>query len=50
MGLYQRDETLVWWMSYSVNGKQVRETTGTSNKKEAERILAAAITTGKVPN
>jgi integrase len=36
-------------MSYSVAGKQVRETTGTADKEEAKRILAARVTGGKVP-
>jgi len=31
--------TLIWWMSYVVNGKQHCESTGTSNKRLAQRIL-----------
>lgn len=38
MGLYKRGKT--WWMSLSHQGKQIRKTTGTENKKLAEAILA----------
>lgn len=37
MGLYRRGK--VWWMSYVNAGKQHCETTGTSNKRLAQRIL-----------
>jgi hypothetical protein len=33
----------IWWMRYFVNGRRVRESTGTRSRKEAERILAARI-------
>jgi hypothetical protein len=33
----------IWWMQYFVNGRRVRESTGTRSRKEAERILAARI-------
>jgi hypothetical protein len=38
MALYKRGDT--WWVDTYVNGKRLRETTGTSDKREAERILA----------
>jgi len=47
MGLYRRTKrrkdgttrkSRVWWMSYVVNGKQHCESTGTTNKRLAERI------------
>jgi integrase len=37
MGLYKRD--LVWWMSFSHNGKQLRRSTETEDKKLAIRIF-----------
>src|ERR1700676_372189 len=30
----------IWWMSFSAYGKQVRESTGTQNKRLAQKILA----------
>lgn len=38
--LYQRKGTDNWWLGYRVNGKQVLESTGTSDKEKAEKILA----------
>ncbi len=40
MGLYRRPDSPIWWMSFSANGKQHRQSTGTANKKLAEKILA----------
>lgn len=37
MGLYKRDA--VWWMSFSHQGKQVRRSTETEDKKLAQRIF-----------
>jgi integrase len=37
MGLYKRD--LVWWMSFTHNGKQLRRSTETEDKKLAIRIF-----------
>jgi len=37
MGLYKRD--LVWWMSFSHNGEQIRRSTETEDKKLAIRIF-----------
>jgi integrase len=36
MGLYRRGKT--WWMSYVVNGRQKRESTGTKKRQSAELI------------
>jgi hypothetical protein len=59
MGLYRRtkkrkDGTArkcrVWWMCYVVNGRQHCESTGTTNKRLAEKILnkrLAEITEGR---
>jgi len=35
--LYQRGR--IWWVKYYVNGRPVRESTGTEKEKEAERFL-----------
>ena len=44
MGVYQRFEGKkkgkIWWISYQIGGRQRRESTGTANKKTAEKILA----------
>jgi predicted nucleic acid-binding protein len=37
MGLYRRGVT--WWMNYTVNGHQQCESTGTTNKRLAQKIL-----------
>lgn len=42
MGLYRRGKT--WWMSYVVHGCQERETTGTENKRLAEKIYGKTLT------
>ena len=39
MGLVKRNN--VWWMSLTYQGKQVRRSTGTSNKRLAENILSS---------
>lgn len=53
MGLYRRTKkrkdgtarkSRVWWMAYVVNGKQHCESTGTTNKRLAERILNKRLT------
>jgi hypothetical protein len=41
MALYQRGR--VWWADYYVNGKRVQESTGTRNKREAEKRYALRI-------
>jgi len=39
--LYQRGKT--WWMKYYVAGRPVRESTGTTRKKQAGDILATKV-------
>lgn len=39
MGLYRRHESKVWWMSYMKDGRQHRESSGSTNKKVAEKLL-----------
>ena len=41
MGLYRRHESKVWWMSYMKDGQQCRESSGSTNKKLAEKLLAS---------
>ncbi|MBS0177693.1 MAG: site-specific integrase [Nitrospira sp.] len=38
MGLFKRNK--VWWMSITHNGRQIRKTTGSTDKRLAEAILA----------
>lgn len=38
MGLYRRKDSSVWWMSFSFQGKQYQKSTGTEDKKIAQRI------------
>ena len=51
MGLYRRttDGTDIWWCSYSLNGKRVRESTKTTSKREAERFLAERLVLKAAP-
>jgi integrase len=44
MGLYKNDGSRIWWISYTVHGRQVRESTKTSNKRVAEKVLAKKVT------
>jgi hypothetical protein len=37
--VYQRPDSSVWWIKYSRNGKDFRESTHTDNKRKAERLL-----------
>ena len=45
MGLFQRHDSRhkkrVWWISYVRGGKQHRESTGSTNKRVAEKIMAS---------
>ena len=38
MALYQRGR--VWYADFYANGKRVQESTGTTNRREAEKFLA----------
>ena len=38
MPLYKQKNSKVWWMSYCFRGRQMRKSTGTTNKKLAEEI------------
>lgn len=42
MGLYRRGKN--WWMCYVVNGRQERKTTGTGNRRLAEKIYGKTLT------
>jgi len=45
MALYRQNGSTVWWMNYSFRGRQVRKSTGTTNKKVAESIYFKVKTT-----
>jgi integrase len=50
MGLYRREDSDIWWMSFTVNNIRHRRTTETSDRKLAEKIYAKVqtqITEGK---
>ena len=38
MGLFRRGQSRVWWMSFVCDGKQIRRSTETDDKKLAQRI------------
>lgn len=38
MGLYRRKDSSVWWMSFSFQSRQYQKSTGTEDKKLAQRI------------
>jgi integrase len=44
MGLYKREGSQFYWMTFRVNSRKVYESTKTTNKKLAERIFAKRIT------
>ncbi|MBI5886165.1 MAG: site-specific integrase [Deltaproteobacteria bacterium] len=43
MGLYRRKDSPFYWMSFRANGHRVYESTGTDNKRMAERIHAQKV-------
>ena len=38
MSLYKRQDSEVWFVSVTIKGKRIRKSTGTADKKEAQRI------------
>ena len=38
MGLYRRKNSSLWWMGFTVDGKSYKRSTGTSDKKTAQKI------------
>ncbi|MCR4287117.1 MAG: site-specific integrase [Deltaproteobacteria bacterium] len=44
MGLYKRKDSHMWWMSFRIDGRRILESTGTTNKKLAEKIHAKKLT------
>jgi integrase len=38
MGLYRRPNSAVWWMTFTYEGKTIRQSTKTRHKKQAEQI------------
>jgi len=43
MAIYQRKQAGFWYASFFVDGKRVQESTGTRNKREAEKFLALRV-------
>lgn len=48
--VYKRPESSKYWISYYIDGKQIREPAKTENRKEAERFLAERIASAKPPD
>jgi hypothetical protein len=46
VAIYQRKETGVWYADYYADGKRVQESTGTRNKREAEKFMALRVLRG----
>src|SRR4030065_816963 len=44
MGLYKRNGSQFYWMSFRVNGRRIFESAETTNKKMAEKIYAKRLT------
>jgi integrase len=44
MGIYKRKDSQFWWMSFIVNSKPYRESTGTKDKRLAEAIHGKVLT------
>lgn len=44
MSLYRRDDSRTWWISINSCGRRIRQSTGTENKKLAEKIYAKIVT------
>jgi len=44
VSLYRRKDSNIWWMSIKTGSKRIRESTGTENKRLAEKIHAKVIT------
>ena len=43
MALYRRKEAGIWYADFYADGERVQESTGTANKREAEKFLALRI-------
>lgn len=39
--LYRRSGSKYWWIAYCIGGRQHCESTGTTNRRVAERVLAS---------
>ena len=39
MAVYRRKGSKLWWISYSIGGRQYRESSGTTNKRLAQELL-----------
>jgi hypothetical protein len=43
MRLYQRGSRGIYYADYSADGKRIQESTGTANRREAEKFLALRV-------
>ena len=43
MAIYQRKEAGVWYADFYANGKREQVSTGTKNKREAEKFVALRV-------
>src|SRR5580692_8659498 len=43
MAIYQRRKAGIWYADFFANGKRVQQSTGTRNKREAEKFLALRV-------
>jgi integrase len=48
--LYKQPKSPYWWVSYYVDGHQVRESTKTDNKKKAQKYLSEKVAANKIPD
>jgi hypothetical protein len=43
MALYRRKNAGVWYADYVANGERIQESTGTANRREAEKFLVLRV-------
>jgi hypothetical protein len=48
--LYRQPKSPFWWMSYYVDGKQIRQSTKKGDLKEAQQVLAEKVVVNEVPD
>ena len=46
MALYRRKDAGIWYADFYANRKRVQESTGTKNRREAEKFLASLLKSG----
>ena len=48
--LYRQPKSPFWWISYYVNGRQIRESTKTADQKVAQKLLATKVAANVIPD